>query len=285
MVSFFQNRIAVLATMHRKEEAIAPILEKEIGVQVVVPSDFDTDQFGTFTRDRDRPGTQLEAARLKAEKVLELTGETLAIASEGSFAPHPSFPAIPCNRELVLLLDRQNNLEIVGWEISTETNYSHATIQSLEEALQFARQAEFPTHGLVVMMHQSSKTPEEIFKGITTEAELEAAVMAVLERSANGRIHIETDMRAHQNPTRMGVIAKATMNLIQAIQRACPVCSTPGFELVEHRPGLLCELCGSPTNLTRVAVYHCKTCGSQQDILYPDGIQMADPTYCNFCNP
>ncbi|PMB21063.1 DUF6671 family protein, partial [Fischerella thermalis] len=102
----FNNRIAVLATKHQKERVIAPILEAELRMKVVVPEDFDTDVFGTFTREVKRPGNQVEAARLKAKKALELTGESLAIASEGSFGPHPEIPFISGNREVVLLLDQ-----------------------------------------------------------------------------------------------------------------------------------------------------------------------------------
>lgn len=281
----FQGRVAVLATKHQKERVIAPILERELGVRIIVPEGFDTDLFGTFTRDRPRTGTQQQAARVKAKAALELTGETLAIASEGSFAPHPSFPLIPANRELVLLLDPVNDLELVGEELSVETNYSHQTIRSYAEALQFAEKAGFPEHGLVVMVSQSTQNPAEIFKGITQEQQLEAAVTAALGRSKDGTCHIETDMRALYNPTRMGVIAIATSNLVKIVQQGCPVCNTPGFAVVERQPGLPCGLCGSPTNLIHTTIYHCARCGFTQKIRFPDEVQFADPAQCNYCNP
>ncbi|NEQ20607.1 MAG: hypothetical protein F6K28_15485, partial [Microcoleus sp. SIO2G3] len=90
----FGDRMGVLATMHKKERVIVPLLEQELGIKVVVPENLDTDTFGTFTREIKRPGDQLQAAKLKAQKALELTGETLAFASEGTFAPHPAFPYI-----------------------------------------------------------------------------------------------------------------------------------------------------------------------------------------------
>ncbi|MEB3336169.1 MAG: DUF6671 family protein, partial [Leptolyngbyaceae bacterium] len=110
----FADRVAVIATMHHKETVIAPILEQELGVKAIVPQNFDTDALGTFTREIERPADQVSTARLKAEQALDLTGETLAIASEGSFGPHPQMPFVACNREIVLLLDRLNELEIVG---------------------------------------------------------------------------------------------------------------------------------------------------------------------------
>ena len=90
--TLFKDRIAVLGTMHQKERVIAPLLEKELGIKVTVPENFNTDKFGSFTREIDRPGSQIEAARLKVQQALLLTGENLGIASEGSFAPHPSLP-------------------------------------------------------------------------------------------------------------------------------------------------------------------------------------------------
>lgn len=104
--SWLINRTAILATRHRKEQVIAPLFAQEFGVKVIVPAHFNSDYFGTFTRDIPRAGNQLTAARRKAEAVLELTGDTLALASEGAFYPHPSFPFVGCDRELVLLLDR-----------------------------------------------------------------------------------------------------------------------------------------------------------------------------------
>lgn len=178
--SWFADRTAVLATMHYKERVIAPILNRELGVRVIVPAHFDTDRFGIFTRDIARAGNQLEAARHKAEKVLEATGESLAIASEGSFFPHPAFPFVACDRdckerttrELVLLCDRVNNLEIVGEELSTKTNYAHKAVQTVEEALEFAQKVGFPEHALVVMTDRDTCYRQEIYKGINQQTKL-----------------------------------------------------------------------------------------------------------------
>jgi len=107
----FRNRLCVIATMHRKELAIAPILETALGLRVTVPPDFDSDRFGTFTRDIDRPDSQVQTAILKAERAIELLDIDLAIASEGSFFAHP-FLGIPYNREVVLLRDRQYDFTV-----------------------------------------------------------------------------------------------------------------------------------------------------------------------------
>ncbi|MCU0535346.1 MAG: hypothetical protein MUD14_15770 [Hydrococcus sp. Prado102] len=281
----FVDRVAVLATMHQKERAIAPLLETELGIKVIVPSQFDTDCFGTFTREIKRIGTQIEAARLKAQQVLELTGETIAIASEGSFHPHPAFPFISCDREIILLLDKDNDLEIIGQELSTDTNHSHTQVSTLEEALEFAEKIGFPKHGLVVMSSKNATDREEIFKGIITEKKLVKSVEKCLRKSSTGVIHLETDMRAMYNPTRMKVIEKATQNLIEKLNSFCPQCSAPGFDVVSRSPGLPCGWCSSPTSLIKVAIYQCQKCNYKQEVLFPDGLEIADPAYCQYCNP
>jgi hypothetical protein len=283
--AWFGNRRAVIATMHQKERAIAPLLEDNLGIKTIVPEQFDTDCFGTFTREIKRIGTQLETARIKAQKVLETTGETIAVASEGSFYPHPAFPFISCDREIVLFIDRTNNLEIVGQEISTETNHNHKQIQTIEEALEFAQKIGFPEHGLVVMSSQNPSNPEEIHKGILSEKTLIDAIETALKQSATGTIHIETDMRAMYNPTRMKAIAKATQNLIEKLNRFCPQCAVPGFDIIERRSGLPCNWCSAPTPLTSAVIYQCQKCQYRQEILFPDNLTTADPSHCSYCNP
>ena len=279
----FTNRVGVIATMHHKEKVIAPILERELGIKVIVPNNFDTDAFGTFTREVERKGTQLEAARLKAEKALAVTGD-LAFASEGTFGPHPAIPFIACNREIVILLDRANEIEIVGQEFSTETNYSHKVVKSFQEALDFCKQVGFPEHGVVVMASPSPKDNSEIIKGITTEEHLLEAVTA-LKISCDRSFHIETDMRALYNPTRMKNIERATYNLIEKINHSCPTCNLPGFEVIERKRGLRCGACNLPTESILAAIYQCKKCGFRQEVLFPDGLEKADPAQCMYCNP
>jgi len=283
--SLFAKRLGVLATMHHKEKVIAPLLEQELGIQVVVPQNFNTDAFGTFTREIKRLGDQLEAARLKAEKALVVTGETLAFASEGTFGPHPGFPYIPCNKEIVILLDKENGLEVVGQEFSTETNYSHKIVATVEQAYQFAKEVGFPEHGLVVMVDPSSGADSEIIKGITTEKQLFKAVELALNKSANGTVHIETDMRALYNPTRMKNIEKATLDLSRKLNQVCPNCSWPAFEVVARKKGLPCGFCNLPTKLTLSVIYQCRKCNFIQEVLFPDNLEKADPAQCIYCNP
>lgn len=281
----FSKRVGVIATMHQKEKVIAPLLEQELEIRTLVPPDFNTDVFGTFTREIKRHGTQIAAAKLKAETALKLTGETLAVASEGSFVPHPLVPYIYSNREIVILVDKQNEIEIIGEEFSLETNFNYQIVDNLQEAYDFAAKIGFPEHGLVMSWEDKSTQNREIIKGITTEAKFQATINIALKNSVNGKVNLETDMRALYNPTRMQNIAKATFNLLTKIKSLCPNCSAPGFAITEKIAGLPCGMCSMPTSLTLAVIYQCQKCGFKQEKLFTEHGEFADPAQCNYCNP
>jgi hypothetical protein len=283
--NLFNNRVAVLATMHHKEKVIAPLLQQELGINVMIPQNFNTDAFGTFTRDIKRPDAQIATAKLKAVKALEITGETISIASEGSFAPHPSFPYIYANREIVVFLDQENELEIIGEVFSTDTNFNHQVVNNLQAAEEFAVKVGFPEHGLVIWFENSNSQSPEIIKGITTKEGLQESVNLALNNALDGKLHIETDMRALYNPKRMKNIEKATQDLLNKINSCCPQCSTPGFSITERIKGLPCEICHQPTFLTMAVIYECRKCNFREKKLYLEGKKFADPGLCNYCNP
>jgi hypothetical protein len=281
-MDWFKDRIAVLATMHSKEQVIAPLLEGILSIEV--PSNFNTDQFGTFTRDIDRAGTQIEAARRKIEAALQLTGHSLGIASEGSFGAHPMLFGLPYNQEIVLLIDQANSLEIIGRANSTETNFRHQVVQNFDQAQIFANSVGFPEHGLIAMpVEREFANAEHIIKGITSVDQLESAVHELVNQF--GSTHLETDMRAMYNPTRMKVIAQATQNLVEKLFSQCPNCQCPGFDVTQVKRGLPCALCKTPTALIRSEIYRCQACQFEQEKLFPTGHPTADPGQCEYCNP
>ena len=119
---WFKGRRLLIATRHGKEAVIAPVLEEALGVRCIVPDNYDTDRFGTFTGEIPRAHDPVGTARLKCETAMDEYGLDLAVASEGSFGAHPSISFVPCNEELLVLIDRRNNLEIIARELSLETN-------------------------------------------------------------------------------------------------------------------------------------------------------------------
>ncbi|MFB2979115.1 DUF6671 family protein [Microseira sp. BLCC-F43] len=285
IAELFSNRVGVLATMHQKERVMAPILSRELGITVLVPENFDTDRFGTFTRDIKRAGSQVEAARFKALAAIEVTGEAIAFASEGTFGPHPLLPGLALNREIVIFIDKKHEIEIIGQSAALETNFNSKTVQNIAQAYAFAKQVGFPEHGIVVMVNKPSENKPQIIKGIVTEEQLIEAVTLGLSQSQDGSVQIETDMRGHYNPTRMKNIEKATLDLIGKLNQLCPQCSWPGFDLVDRKIGLPCGVCGFPTEMTLAVIYQCKKCGFAKEKLFPDGRDSADPARCSYCNP
>lgn len=276
---------AVLATMHGKERVIAPILSQELGIQVEVAVGVDTDSFGTFTRDIERKGSQRETALRKARAGLAadpLAG--IGIASEGSFFAHPHVPFVPVAREIVLFLDRHGGLELVGQDESVETNYGHVLASGLNDALAFANTSGFPAHGLVVMGSRDGKPDPAIL--LRKDLDDVASLASSVERAIRlcGCAWVETDMRAHRNPTRMAAIARATRDLVQRFRSRCPRCDRPGFDTVEHIPGLPCRNCGHPTRQISAGRMCCDGCGHTLVKLLAK-VPFAEPASCDVCNP
>jgi hypothetical protein len=280
--SLLKGRVSALLTKHKKEQVIKPIFEQATGCRVDVLSDYDTDMFGTFTGDVERPGTQLETARMKARRAIDISGLDIGLSSEGSFGPHPSIPFVPLNIELVMLIDDRGKLEICGEWSGSDTNYSRETVDSLDKAKEFAVMAGFPQHQLVVK--PASGQPRDLIKGIHEYEELAKAIAWAISLSPERRAIIETDMRAHANPTRMANILKATQNLIDKLNSVCSACGAPGFWISERKIGLPCEWCETPTNEILSEISKCLKCGNVHEHLYPRG-KKASAGRCPNCNP
>ena len=277
----FQNRRLLIATKHDKQRVIAPLLEKELGVVCFVDEDFDTDALGTFTGEVERELDPVSAAREKCRRGMERTSCDLAVASEGSFGPHPSLFFVNADDEFLVLLDARNNLEIVVREVSTSTNFAGRELASHDELLEFVEQAGFPEHGIILRKAQHERA--DIFKGLTDKAALLRAFDYLMEKY--GAAYAETDMRASFNPTRMRVIESATQKLVEKIKSTCPRCGTPGFGITDAQRGLPCSLCGTPTRSVLSYVYQCQHCGFRKEDQYPGNKTTEYPMYCDSCNP
>lgn len=279
----FRGRNLVVATMHGKERVISPLVERYLGVHTILPpKSFNSDLFGTFTREIKRAGNQLEAARKKARAAIELTGCDLAISNEGSFGTHPSIPFVQSNLELMLLVDKKNGYEIRGHYRTPKTNAHGQYVKSPGEAMDAAKKLDFPNHGLIVRRTETSK---EIFKNIDTMAELENIVQKLFKRPFTKKIYLETDLRAHRNPTRMAAIEEATKDLLKNIASVCPKCFAPGFVIAEIEKGLKCSQCDVPTELPISEIYLCSQCHYREKKEITDYGSKADPRYCAYCNP
>lgn len=280
-LSLLAGRRAALLTKHKKEEVIKPVLEKGAGLHIIVEADYDTDQFGTFTREIARLGSQLEAARYKAQKGMELKGLDLGVASEGSFGPHPSIPFLPLNREIVILVDAAEKLEICGACQNSNTNYASEVVENFAQAEIFAHKALFPSHHLVLRPDHGEHC--SIVKGVNNWECLREAVSWAIAKSVTGKAFLETDMRAYANPSRMQNIKGAAEDLVAKINSRCAACKAPGFAVVENKKGLPCEECGLPTREVAAFIYLCQRCGYREERSAPDSAAPAGR--CGYCNP
>lgn len=281
----FAGRTLCIATMHGKERVVAPLLEARLGVRCVVPPPgFDSDRFGTFSGDVPRLGTALDAARAKADAGMTASGTDLAVASEGSFVPHPDAPFLQLGAELVLLVDRREHLEIVGEDLTTETNHARRRCRDLDEIRAFGQRTGLPDHGLVLVL---GDPPQRVHRGLRDLPALTAAVTDLQRAAANRDVpmFVSSDMRAHHNPTRMRAIERAAAALATRAATPCPGCALPGFGQVEVVRGLPCALCGAPTSWPRAFLHGCARCPTRRELPRPDGRRDVDPGSCPACNP
>lgn len=277
----YSDRRVALLTQHGKEQLIASVFGPALGCRVERVSGYDTDLLGTFTRDIPRAGTQIEAARKKARLGMELAGVPLGLGSEGSFGSDPMIGVLPWNVEFLLWIDDVRGLEVIG-VAQGKANFAHLLVRDWAAASAFARQWEFPGHHLV--LRPEGEDDSRIRKGISSWTELGDAFAWALEQSANGRVFIETDVRAHANPTRLANIRLAAEDLASKLCCLCPQCGVPGFWIIQAVPGLPCEDCGAPTQQTKADVLGCAKCPHRVTRQRTDR-HAADPERCDFCNP
>ncbi len=280
----YEDDEAVLATMHGKERVVAPLLRRALGLRVRLTPGIDTDRFGTFSRAIERTGSQLDAARAKIAAAFEMSpGARVAVASEGSFGPHPQIPFVPLVREIVVMKDRVSGLELIGHHAGMQTNFSHAVVADVTGAMAFADRARFPGHGVIVIgcVDQQPAPGRALIKDIGDWADLQRAVETVI--ATCGAACVETDMRAHRNPTRMRTIKRATLDLVRRFRSLCPICARPGFAITQRLFGLPCSWCGGPTIALKADVYCCEGCGYREERAVKAA--MADPGQCGECNP
>jgi hypothetical protein len=277
----FKGRKLLIATKHKKENVIAPIFEKELGVSCFVSDKFDTDTLGTFSGEIERKDSVLTTLRNKCLLAMKENDCDLGIASEGSFGMHPTIFFAHADDEFLIFIDKKNKLEIIARELSMNTNFNGSEIKNEVELLEFATQVKFPSHGLI--LKPSEKDISKIVKGITDERILKESFNEMMKEF--GTVYAETDMRALYNPTRMGVIETAALKLVNSIRSLCPMCETPGFVVSDAKMGLPCECCNSATRSTLSFIYTCKKCSHISEELYPHKKMTEDPTYCDFCNP
>ena len=279
--NLYAGRQVAFLTQHGKQALVRAPLEAALDCKLVHTSAYDTDQLGTFTREQNRPGSQLDAARTKAKIGMSLTGTDLGMASEGAFGPDPFGALMPWNTEVLVWIDQTLGLEVVATAHGPAQSL-HKTVHTQQELEAFAMTAKFPEHHLV--LRPQDQDHPDIYKGLNNWADLFEAFNLTKHKSSNGRVFVENDLRAHGNPTRQEVIRQAADKLIQKLLCACPQCNKPGYWRTSQITGLPCRACGRKTHLPIIEIWSCSMCGheDQKPLAFH---QLADPSRCDFCNP
>jgi hypothetical protein len=275
----FEGRRLLVATRHGKEKILGPALEDFLGVRAFILPDFDSDRFGTFSGEVERPDDARTTLQKKVDYGMALSGATLAIGSEGSFGPHPQIGWVAANQEWLLLKDSVHDLAIEVQTVSAETNFAGREVASWAELEAFASEAGFPGHALILKI-AGPQGFVLLEKGIQDAGRLRT-VFANFQKTSPV-VTAETDMRAMCNPSRQAVIRQALDLLLEKIASACPVCHTPGFGITDVRAGRPCAWCGHETQLWAAKVFSCVRCGHLHE---EPASEKADPQYCPSCNP
>jgi hypothetical protein len=290
----YQGQEVVLATLHGKEKVLARPLRWGLGATLVHLSGVDTDSLGSFCGTQPRSLSMRATCLAKARLALEHGGgRALAIASEGSFGPHPAVPLLPVGRECLAFLDRERGLAVVEQGFARRTNFSQhrlepdqATAALLPPSLErWLQQVGFPSHALLVRPLGDGVPAQMLRKGIHEPETLRQALLWAAAAAPAGRVQLETDMRAHANPTRMASIRALAFQLVRRLRNPCPRCGSPGWGLVGNEAGLPCADCQQPTPLIRAEILGCAACGSEEHRPRHDGLRAADPGQCPHCNP
>lgn len=216
---------------------------------IFVPPDLDTDLLGTFSGEVEREGVPSEVVVRKARFGMAAAGVSLGVASEGSFRPHAELSfGVGCH-ELIAFVDDEAGIVLVEDLFTLETNFGNAKAANTGEIEGFLKKVGFPAHGLIAVPNDSIKVghddrvrlvledvpDQQVFKGIHAPAELERVVEQCAALSSDGLAHVETDMRAHFNPTRMRAIGVLAQQLGRRLARTCPDCGAPGWGRLHAR--------------------------------------------------
>lgn len=155
------------------------------------------------------------------------------------------------------------------------------SIHHPDEFLSILESMRFPSHA-VILRPLEWLDKSIVFKGIQTVEEFQKAFQICQKASLSQRVRVDTDMRAHMNPTRMALIKQLAKKLALRLTTGCPSCNMPGWGKVGVKKGLECGACELPTENIRQDIWGCVTCSFKE---YVDREEKVDPENCLYCNP
>lgn len=276
-----------VATMHQKETVIEPCVREFLKAHCRIPP-INTDSLGTFCPKVARKDTILNTVIKKAHMGMQEAELCLGIASEGSFFTDYLTLAGVANHEVMVFIDTVRDLTIIEESISYDTNFQryeiHKPFEMTADFKEFLLKSRFNSHALMVCGSENGQITV-ITKGITDQQILVDEIKK-LQSSGFTDIALETDMRAHCNPTRMKHIKALARKLMKRVATLCKACNAPGFGITQLIRGLPCSLCNNPTDLIKEEQHSCLKCSYTQSQLYQlNPRYYAEPYECSLCNP
>jgi hypothetical protein len=277
----YQGRQIVLTTKHGKLDLIAPILAAELGLEAVL-HEADTDLLGTFSGEVERTLTASQAAITKARIGTTNLGLSLGIASEGTIGPDRLLPFLRSDTEYIALVDLDLGIELVEEFRSLEIIAGEMVTEPGLDISEFLERVDFPNHRLIASPNIGERSKS--LKGLSDRKDLETAVNQVAKESKDGKVLLQSDLRAHCSPSRQENIRQAVRILAQRLKSLCPSCKCPGWGKVGYEKGLDCSACGEYVEKAfRAEVLGCAKCSHRE--VKDSGESKADPSICDGCNP
>ena len=249
-----------------------------LDAEVVVAPGLDTDMLGTFSGEVPRPDALVETCVLKAELAFRTLDVDCSLANEGSYGPIDRVPLMPSGMEIMAFIDRRRGVRLIETLASSRTNWRLWRFKVGDPRVVPAVTAMgFPRFGVFVI---AGSDPSRPVNDLATIPEVVAAVDREASRSEDGEAILIADMRAHRNPTRMGVLRALSFQLAKRLERLCPRCRAPGFGPIGARRGLPCEACGEPTHWIAFVIDGCSACGYTAASPRKDGRRAASRLSC-----
>jgi hypothetical protein len=284
----YYQQLFSIATMHRKETVIRPLIESSFSAKITVP-DINTDSLGTFCGKNKRRSSPLETAIQKARLGMKADNSLLCISNEGSFITDPLFGLGIINHEIMVLVDDINGIIIKDELLSRQTNYSRTIInsQNLDSnaIIAFMKNGLIGSHGAIAYI-ENMQDEKAMIKDIVSYQDILTAINHLKNLYKVELIVLETDMRAHKNPTRMDIINSLAQKLIERMKKRCNLCKLPGFGLKKSIYGLPCRWCKSSTDSLKEELYGCAGCDySELRLPEKNPRYFAEPVECANCNP
>ncbi len=274
----FTGGQAAILTKHQKLPLVAPALAN-LGIQVQLYAEFDTDTLGTFAGEVPRQQSPLDCVKTKARLASELSGCRFGIGSEGSFGGGPMPGVVNWDEELLCWYDREHELYVVA-NAAGPMPLKALTTANLEQL--HAHVTTSPAQQGWIGQHSGG-----LLKGLVgMPAILSALQQQDLLTSAQQLrepMLFTPDLRAHYCPPRQQVIRQAAVQLAERLASCCPACQAPDFWVKQVKTGLPCADCDFPTHRVQQYVKICGLCGHLAT--EPAAERLADPSSCPRCNP